>query len=46
MLPAILAFTAGALLSAVAFTLTGFWCLLLPIAALILLFIRETRRKA
>jgi uncharacterized membrane protein YoaK (UPF0700 family) len=46
MLPAILAFTAGALLSAVAYTLVGFWCLLVPIVALILLFIREVRRKA
>jgi uncharacterized membrane protein YoaK (UPF0700 family) len=45
MLPAILAFTAGALLSAVLFTLFGFWCLLMPIAALILLFIREFRRR-
>jgi uncharacterized membrane protein YoaK (UPF0700 family) len=46
MLPAILAFTAGCLLSAVLYTLAGFWCLLLPIAALILLFLREVRRKA
>jgi uncharacterized membrane protein YoaK (UPF0700 family) len=45
MLPAILAFTAGALLSAVAFTLTGFWCLLVPIAVVILLFVREFGRK-
>jgi uncharacterized membrane protein YoaK (UPF0700 family) len=46
MLPAILAFTAGALLSAVLYTLVGFWCLLLPIAVLILLFFREFRRKS
>jgi uncharacterized membrane protein YoaK (UPF0700 family) len=45
MLPAILAFTAGALLSAVLFTLFGFWCLLVPIAVLILLFVREFRRR-
>jgi len=45
MLPAILAFTVGALLSAVAYTLAGFWCLAVPIAVLILLFIRELRRK-
>jgi uncharacterized membrane protein YoaK (UPF0700 family) len=46
MLPAILAFTAGALLSAVVYTLVGFWCLLAPIGVLILLFIREFRRKS
>jgi len=46
MLPAILAFTAGALLSAVVYTLVGFWCLLAPIAVLVVLFIREFRRQA
>jgi uncharacterized membrane protein YoaK (UPF0700 family) len=46
MLPAILAFTAGALLSAVAFTTVGFWCLLAPIAVLLLLFFREIQRKS
>jgi uncharacterized membrane protein YoaK (UPF0700 family) len=45
MLPAIFAFTAGALLSAIVYTAVGFWCLLAPIAVLILLFIREIRRK-
>jgi uncharacterized membrane protein YoaK (UPF0700 family) len=46
MLPAILAFTAGALLSAVAYVHIGFWCLVLPIAVLVLLFFREIRRKS
>jgi len=45
MVPAILAFTAGALLSAIAFTQFGFWCLALPIAVLIFLFCREIARK-
>jgi uncharacterized membrane protein YoaK (UPF0700 family) len=45
MVPAILAFTAGALLSAIAFNQFGFWCLTLPIAVLIFLFCREIARK-
>ncbi len=46
MLPAILAFTAGALLSAVIYTLVGFWCLLIPIVILTGLFCREFQRKS
>ena len=45
MLPAILAFTAGALRNAVTYTLIGFWCRVAPLAARSLLFIRELRRK-
>jgi uncharacterized membrane protein YoaK (UPF0700 family) len=44
MLPAVLAFTGGALLGAVGYTLVGFWCLLVPIVALAVLLGRETRR--
>ncbi len=44
MAPAVLAFTGGALFGAVGYTLTGFWCLAMPIAALALLLVREARR--
>lgn len=45
MLPAILAFTAGALLSACIYGMVGFWCLLIPILVLIGLFFRQFRRR-
>jgi uncharacterized membrane protein YoaK (UPF0700 family) len=44
MVPAILTFTVGALLGALAYTFAGFWCLAIPIAILTVIFTREIRR--
>jgi uncharacterized membrane protein YoaK (UPF0700 family) len=45
MVPAILAFTIGALFGALGYVFVGFWCLTLPIVILGVIFARETRRR-
>jgi uncharacterized membrane protein YoaK (UPF0700 family) len=45
MVPAILTFTVGALCGALGYVFVHFWCLLLPIAILVVIFARETQRK-
>lgn len=45
MVPAILAFTVGALAGALGYIFVGFWCLALPIVLLAVIFARETRRR-
>jgi len=45
MVPAIIAFAAGALAGALAYMALAFWCLILPIAVLATVFARETRRE-
>jgi uncharacterized membrane protein YoaK (UPF0700 family) len=46
MVPAIIAFTIGALAGALSYMAVAFWCLVLPIVVLVAIFARETRRKA
>jgi uncharacterized membrane protein YoaK (UPF0700 family) len=46
MVPAILVFTAGALIGALAYAHVGFWCLVIPIAVLVFPFFRELGRAA
>jgi len=45
MVPAILAFTIGALGGALGYIFAGFWCLTLPIVILAVIFPRETQRR-
>jgi uncharacterized membrane protein YoaK (UPF0700 family) len=45
MVPAILAFTVGAASGALGYVFAGFWCLVAPIAILLLVFGREIGRK-
>jgi uncharacterized membrane protein YoaK (UPF0700 family) len=46
MAPAILAFAVGAMAGALSYTTAGFWCLILPIGVLAIVFARETGRAA
>jgi uncharacterized membrane protein YoaK (UPF0700 family) len=46
MVPAILAFTVGALCGALGYMFAGFWCIAAPITILLVIFGREIGRKA